>query len=67
VDAEGAKPATLEIDRLTKYYGPNRGVEELTLRAERGEVLGFLGPNGSGKTTTIRVLLGFLRPTSGRA
>lgn len=59
--------APLEIERLTKYYGPNRGVEELTLAAEPGEVLGFLGPNGSGKTTAIRVLLGFLRPTSGRA
>jgi len=59
--------APLEIERLTKYYGPHRGVEELTLAAEPGEVLGFLGPNGSGKTTAIRVLLGFLRPTSGRA
>ena len=59
--------APLEIERLTKYYGPHRGVEELTLVAEPGEVLGFLGPNGSGKTTAIRVLLGFLRPTSGRA
>jgi ABC-2 type transport system ATP-binding protein len=59
--------ASLETDRLTKYYGTQRGVEELTLSAQPGEVLGFLGPNGSGKTTTIRVLLGFLRPTSGRA
>jgi ABC-2 type transport system ATP-binding protein len=59
--------ASLETDRLTKYYGEQRGVEELTLSARPGEVLGFLGPNGSGKTTTIRVLLGFLRPTSGRA
>src|SRR3990172_2033546 len=57
----------LETDNLTKYYGPHRGVEELTLSAEPGEVLGFLGPNGSGKTTTMRVLLGFLRPTKGRA
>jgi ABC-2 type transport system ATP-binding protein len=60
-------PSPLETDRLTKYYGPHRGVEDLTLRAEPGEVLGFLGPNGSGKTTTIRVLLGFLRPTTGSA
>ncbi len=48
----------LELQRLTKYYGPQRGVEELTLSARRGEVLGFLGPNGSGKTTAIRVLMG---------
>src|SRR3990172_6728788 len=59
--------STVEIDHLTKYYGPHRGVEDLTLRAEPGGVLGFLGPNGSGKTTTIRGVLGFLRPPSRRA
>ncbi len=63
--AEPASP--LRMEGLTKYYGPHRGVEELTLKAESGEVLGFLGPNGSGKTTAIRVLMGFLRPTSGAA
>jgi len=62
-----AEVSPIELERLTKYYGPHRGVEELTLSARRGEVLGFLGPNGSGKTTAIRVLMGFLRPTSGRA
>ncbi len=60
-------PSPLKLDRLTKYYGAHRGVEELTLAAEPGEILGFLGPNGSGKTTTIRVLMGLLPPTSGRA
>lgn len=69
-EPEGSMPTKvppLEMEGLTKYYGRNRGVEELTLAAEPGEILGFLGPNGSGKTTTIRVLMGFLRPTSGRA
>ena len=52
---------------LTKFYGQRRGIEGLTLEVCTGEVLGFLGPNGAGKTTTIRLLLDFLRPTSGRA
>jgi len=54
-------------ERLTKRYGHARGVDELDLEVRRGEVFGFLGPNGAGKTTTIRVLLDFIRPTSGRA
>ncbi|MEV5819733.1 ABC transporter ATP-binding protein [Micromonospora haikouensis] len=52
---------------LTKFYGRRRGIEGLTLEVRTGEVMGFLGPNGAGKTTTIRLLLDFLRPTSGRA
>ena len=52
---------------LTKTYGRARGVEEVTFDVRRGEVFGFLGPNGAGKTTTMRVLLDFLRPTSGEA
>ncbi|MFG1901172.1 ABC transporter ATP-binding protein [Micromonospora carbonacea] len=52
---------------LTKFYGRRRGIEGLTLEVRAGEVMGFLGPNGAGKTTTIRLLLDFLRPTSGRA
>jgi ABC-2 type transport system ATP-binding protein len=52
---------------LTKHYKQVVALENLSLEIHRGEVFGLLGPNGSGKTTTIRVLLGFLRPTSGRA
>lgn len=52
---------------LTKYYGKVRGVEDLSLEVEPGQVFGFLGPNGAGKSTTIRVLLDFIRPTSGHA
>jgi ABC-2 type transport system ATP-binding protein len=52
---------------LTKYYGSHRGIEDLDLEVRTGEVFGFLGPNGSGKTTTMRLLLDLLRPTSGRA
>ena len=57
----------VEIEGLSKYYGRRVGVEDLSLALEEGSVCGFLGPNGVGKTTTIRVLLGFLRPTRGRA
>jgi ABC-2 type transport system ATP-binding protein len=59
--------AIIETEKLTKSYGPNRGIVELDLEVAEGEVFGFLGPNGAGKTTTIRTLLDHLRPTSGRA
>lgn len=52
---------------LTKKFGDKTAVDRLDLRVEPGEVMGFLGPNGSGKTTTIRLLMGLLKPTSGCA
>lgn len=57
----------LIVENLTKRYGKRIGVERLNLAVSAGTVFGFLGPNGSGKTTMIRVLLGLLRPTEGRA
>ena len=57
---------SIEITRLTKRYGSARGVDDLSFGIEKGEVFGYLGPNGSGKTTTIRCLMGLLRPTSGQ-
>ena len=51
---------------LTKQFGSFVAVDHIDFRVERGTIFGFLGPNGSGKTTTIRMLLGLLRPTSGR-
>ncbi len=55
------------LEGLTKRFGEFVAVDELSLAVERGEVFGFLGPNGSGKTTTIRMLCGLLRPSAGRA
>jgi ABC-2 type transport system ATP-binding protein len=57
----------IETQDLTKTFGAKTAVSSVSLRVEGGEVMGFLGPNGSGKTTTIRLLMGLLRPTSGRA
>ncbi len=56
----------IQIEKLTKDYGSGRGVFEIDLNIARGEMLGFAGTNGSGKTTTIRNIMGFLKPTSGR-
>ena len=57
----------ITVDALTKAYGPHRAVDGLSFSAPAGKVTGFLGPNGSGKTTTLRCLLGLAEPTSGRA
>jgi ABC-2 type transport system ATP-binding protein len=70
--------AVIETFGLTKFYGGGRSLtlrrrehvralEDLTVAVQDGEVFGFLGPNGSGKTTTIRLLLGLIHPTSGSA
>jgi ABC-2 type transport system ATP-binding protein len=57
----------IETEALTKHYGPFRAVQDLNLTVPAGQVFGLLGPNGAGKTTTIMMLLGNVRPTSGRA
>jgi ABC-2 type transport system ATP-binding protein len=57
----------IELTGLTKEYGTRVAVDDLTVTVHPGRVTGFLGPNGSGKTTTIRCVLGLARPTSGTA
>lgn len=59
--------AVIRTTDLTKTYGKSRGILDVNLTVEAGEVFGFLGPNGAGKTTAIRTLLGFMRPTGGEA
>ena len=59
--------STISIRGLTKRYGKLTAVSNLDLEVHEGEILGFLGLNGAGKSTTIRILLDLLRPTSGRA
>jgi ABC-2 type transport system ATP-binding protein len=53
-------------ENLTKYYGLKLAVQNVSFRIAKGEIVGFLGPNGAGKTTILRILTGFLQPTSGK-
>ncbi len=57
----------IQTEHLTKRYKQRTVVDNITLEVQHGEVFGFLGPNGAGKTTTIAMLLGLVKPTSGRA
>src|SRR5690606_23960386 len=56
----------IEVEGLTKSFGGHVVVRDLTMRVQRGLIYGFLGPNGSGKTTTLRMLCGLLKPDGGR-
>src|SRR3990172_1012065 len=57
----------IEVEGLTKYYGPVTAIKDVTFTVDRGEIVGFLGPNGAGKTTTMRVLSCYMPATSGKA
>ncbi|MBI1353736.1 MAG: ATP-binding cassette domain-containing protein [Acidobacteria bacterium] len=57
----------IQVEGVSKRYGPHQAVRNISFEVERGEIVGFLGPNGAGKTTTMRILTGFLPPTEGRA
>ena len=57
----------IEVQHVTKRYGPITAVDDVSFRVEPGQILGFLGPNGAGKTTTMRILTGFTPPTEGKA
>ena len=59
--------AIIEVEGLTKSYGSERGITNVSFQVEEGEVFGFLGPNGAGKTTTIRLLMALLRADAGKA
>ncbi|MBN1309771.1 MAG: ABC transporter ATP-binding protein [Anaerolineae bacterium] len=57
----------IQVEGLTKYYGPFKAIDSLSFHADAGEIVGFLGPNGAGKTTTMRILTGYMPPSEGRA
>ena len=60
-----AAPLVIDVKGLNKHFGPKHVVKDFALEVKRGEIYGFLGPNGSGKTTSIRMLCGLLTPDSG--
>jgi len=59
--------AVIAAEELTKWYGPRLAVDRVSLDVDAGEIMGLLGPNGSGKTTILRILAGYLRPSAGTA
>ncbi len=59
--------AMIEVDDLTKWYGPTLALDAASFTVEEGQIVGFLGPNGAGKSTTLRILTAFMPATSGRA
>ncbi len=65
-EAQNGNEPAIRAHGLSKCYGPTLALDTLDLTVQRGEVYGYLGPNGSGKTTTIRLLLGLHRPSAGR-
>ncbi len=62
---ERSNEVIIKVENLTKDYGDNRGVFDINLEIHKGEMIGFVGTNGSGKTTTIRSILGYIKPTKG--
>ena len=57
----------IEVKELTRYYGPKKAISNVSFNVNKGEILGLLGPNAAGKTTTMRILTCFMPPTSGSA
>lgn len=58
---------SIQVEGLSKIYGAQKAVDQISFKAVPGKILGFLGPNGAGKSTTMRMLTGYLKPTSGKA
>jgi ABC-2 type transport system ATP-binding protein len=57
----------IEVNGLTRYYGQKRAISDVSFKVKKGEILGLLGPNAAGKTTTMRILTCYMPPTSGTA
>jgi len=58
---------SVTVSGLTKIYGEQRAVDNITFEVKPGDVLGFLGPNGAGKSTTMKIISGFIPPSEGKA
>ena len=59
--------AIIEVENLSKHYGPVKALKGVSFSVDKGEIIGLLGPNGAGKTTTMKLLTGYLQPTEGTA
>ena len=66
-DATTNGTATIQAQNLTKWYGNLAALNDVSFDVQKGEILGFLGPNGAGKTTAMRILTGYMPPSSGTA
>ncbi|MFN5334069.1 MAG: ATP-binding cassette domain-containing protein, partial [Bacteroidota bacterium] len=56
---------SIEVHQLTKTYGTQKAVDQISFQAKPGEIVGFLGPNGAGKSTTMKMISGYLEPDGG--
>src|SRR5262249_12213645 len=63
----GPAPPMIQVEQLTKRYGPVTAIEDVSFGVEKGQIVGFLGPNGAGKSTTMKILSCFMPATSGTA
>lgn len=61
-----SKDTLVQVEHISRYYGPNAAVSQVSFELQRGEVLGFLGPNGAGKSTSMQMITGNLAPSAGR-
>ena len=61
-----SKDILVQVEHISRYYGPNAAVSQVSFELQRGEVLGFLGPNGAGKSTSMQMITGNLAPSAGR-
>ncbi len=59
------KENIVELTSVTKYYGRFKGIEDVDISVQKGEVFGLLGTNGAGKTTILRIIMGLIKPTKG--
>jgi ABC-2 type transport system ATP-binding protein len=58
---------SIEVTNISKYYGEQKALDEISFSVQKGEIVGFLGPNGAGKSTLMKILTGYLQPSSGAA